>query len=338
MNKLLKGFALVTGALVTASASAAITVNELKSVVNTNLFGASVNNWAGSISATNPTIYSISINDSPTFLQVTASSTGLQAFRDALATQIAGAADLTYYTKTFNGQSYQIPNVRVNSDVKLTVAQGGTVVTTAGQPNTVTGGTAIADLTLGAGFEFNADPYISFPFSVTNRGTSTATYSFSIPLVLSPVLTPAIAPQTQVKSNLTGFVTDQNASGAVTIAPTAGAIVRATVLDGATPVSLVTDIGGSFTAGTGTTAYPGAYNPGIGAAPFKAGPVPTTGFNTLTQVTSFTLTAGDRVTMTAYSEIVPIPEPSTYALMIAGLTGTGLLVARRRRSGAPSLR
>jgi hypothetical protein len=40
----------------------------------------------------------------------------------------------------------------------------------------------------------------------------------------------------------------------------------------------------------------------------------------------------DNVSMTVMREMPPIPEPSTYALMLAGLAGVGLLAKRRRQA------
>ena len=53
------------------------------------------------------------------------------------------------------------------------------------------------------------------------------------------------------------------------------------------------------------------------------------GFTLMTQNTSFTLSGGDRATMVSFSQINPVPEPESFALMLAGLAVLGVTVRRR---------
>ena len=155
-----------------------------------------------------------------------------------------------------------------------------------------------------------------------------------MPLVLSPVLTSANSPNTLVKSSFTGTLRSDG-SGTVSIAPVGSAIVSTSVLDGSSVVSLGTPVGNaqSFAAGVSGTpyTYAGQYAPGPNAGPFAAGPQPVSGFTLMTQNTAFALSAGDRATVVSFSEITPVPEPETYALLLVGLAAMGGFARLRTR-------
>ncbi len=300
----------------------AISTTELGNVLNVGQFGIGVDgNSLWSASATG-TVYGISISGvgtTPTY--------GLGLNKTAMIGALAAAANVTTVTKA--GTS--IPVITLGSDVTFAIWSKSSALVPGN-------GTQIADFTFGAGLVWDPDPAISFPISVNNRSASAATYSFTSPLTLSPVLTPSNSPATLVKSSLTGTLRS-NGVGTVSIAPSGSntAIVRTTVLDGSNTVSLGVDVGNlqTFTAGLNgdTYNYAAQYNPGPGAGPFAGGPAPVTGMTLMTQTVSFTLSAGDRATLVAFSEISPVPEPTTALLMLAGL-GTLAAVARRRSSKA----
>jgi len=311
---------LAAGGLVLASGSAgAITLQQLQTVLDTTKTDITFNGRSvrQSVSSNIDVGFSWDGGATKVWYQPSTQTADIDAFFQKLANQSV----ITLTPK----DGKQIPVVTLNTDLSVAIFTR--------QTGTTGGGTEIFDLNLGAGLTFNADPQINFPFSVQNRMGSTQNYSFSFTLNLTPSLTQA----NLVKSSLTGTLRDgfgtaasQNGTeGIGTISPT---IVQTSVLDGGSPVSLGVNVGDaqSFVGALGNTStYFGRYSPGPGAGAYSPGPTPVTGFTQMTQTVAFSLTAGDRATMVAFSEIVPVPEPSTYMLMVAGLAVLGT-VARRR--------
>jgi hypothetical protein len=311
---------LAAGGLVLASGTAgAITLQDLQTVLDTTKTDISFNGRSVRQTALSNIDIGLSWDGGATKVWYTPSTT--TADIDAFFQKLANQSVITLVSK----DGKQIPTVTLNTDLSVAVFNRAA--------NGTGGGTEIFDLTLGAGLTFNADPQINFPFSVQNRMGSTQNYSFSFTLNLTPSITQA----NLVKSNLTGTLRDgfgttasQNGTeGIGLISPT---IVQTSVLDGGSPVSLGVNVGNaqSFVGALGNTStYVGQYSPGPGAGPYSNGPTPVTGFTQMTQTVSFSLTPGDRASMVAFSEIVPVPEPTTYMLMVAGLAVLGT-VARRR--------
>jgi hypothetical protein len=298
-----------TALLGCSMAASAATLADLGKVIDVSKFGISVGN-----SSLFSTQFGIGINGgTPIYLGPANLGTVVGA--------LASAADITL-TPKFGSL---VPVVTLNKDVNLTI------YTLSGLTST-----PVADFTFGAGLTWNPDPQITFPISVNNRSATAQNYSFTSPLLLSPVLTPSNSPGTLVKASFTGSLRS-NGVGQVDIAPTLGAtIVKTTVLDGANTVSLGVDVGNaqSFVAGSNGDIYnyAGQYKPGPSAAGYLAGPSPVTGMTLMTQTVSFSLSAGDRATMVAFSEITPVPEPGSYLLMAVGLLAVAGLARRRGAS------
>ena len=85
------------------------------------------------------------------------------------------------------------------------------------------------------------------------------------------------------------------------------------------------DVGASQTFSGGGSAFTYTYGP-INL-PLQTGPLGT--WAQMQTVTRFSLTGGgDRATLTGFAEIVPVPEPQEWMMMLAGL---GVIVAATRR-------
>lgn len=172
-------------------------------------------------------------------------------------------------------------------------------------------------------FRLDPDPVVSYGVSVRNLQNSTQNYVYTWPLLFSP----AVSGETLVKSSLTGTLTDTNGNGA-TLSPVGPAIQ--TAIAGFPFTSMGVDVGNtSITAAANGSQSFAFYNPGPAPGANYA-PGPTGNFTFMNVATTFSLSARDRVSMTGFTEIVPVPEPSTYAMLLAGLVFAGVVACRRR--------
>ena len=234
---------------------------------------------------------------------------------------VAAAADIQLTFK----DGVSIPIVTLTRDVNITVLG----------PQSL-GAARLADFSFAAGATWNPDPAISFPISVLNRTSTTQTYSFSTTMLLTPVLTPSNSPSTLVKSSLTGTLrSDGNGTVSIAPVPLAGAIVNSSVASGMTVTSMNVPVGNaqSFAAGVNgqVYTYAGQFNAGPTAAEYTVGPTPSmAGFTSMTQTVAFSLSAGDRATLVAFTEILPVPEAGTHAMLAAGLAVLALMARRRK--------
>jgi hypothetical protein len=173
----------------------------------------------------------------------------------------------------------------------------------------------------------HGDPDLSYGFYAKNNTNSTQTYTLTIgESIIPPVNSP-----TTVYADIGASLT--NPTGNLSIAPVSGRIQQFMLSsDGGTSfVNAGVDVGDAFTTSTiGTTSY-------LAQSSTLSGPVPAnpaTAWNFMQIVTRFTLSPDkDIASVSGFASINPVsavPEPSSYAMMFAGL---GLLFLMARRIG-----
>lgn len=165
----------------------------------------------------------------------------------------------------------------------------------------------------------NVDPYIAYGFQVRNTGSATQTYSYT----QGQTMTPAVAPEYTIYADVSGsLVNTLTPTATAQIAPLSGAKVQQVRLgnSGVATVNAGVDLGEALsitTAGSTTYGTFAGTASGVGS------------FDYWTIGTTFTLTGGDIVTLSGYSEITAVPEPGTLGMLMAGVALVGF-VARRR--------
>jgi hypothetical protein len=210
-----------------------------------------------------------------------------------------------------------------------------TAIDTKGTANTADD---VLEATVSFSVVLKTDPYILYAFTVTDIGApSIFTFGALNPLV------PIVPNGThQVKAAFGGRLTDFTGNGAA-INQIAGVPIQTAVLNPG-PVGMGVDVGPSASIAAGpsgqvlaygntSTAFPMSGDafvaPGpafLDYAPLAGGP-----FTQMKADWRFSLSGGgDSFAGIGYVEIVPVPEPGTVLLMLAGLGGLAV-VARRRK-------
>lgn len=175
--------------------------------------------------------------------------------------------------------------------------------------------------------EIDPDPSIAYGLTVTDFGAPSS-FSFSVtsPIILGPG-------PTLTRGSVVGGLTDATGNG-VTITPTSadsdgdGAMELQTSSVGLPSANMGVDVGGTVSGGPGPAGS--IYTYGSFAAGPLAGPAgPRT---TMTVLAAFSLSGGgDIAALTGFTEITPIPEPSTIALAsLLAIGCVGFVRARRR--------
>lgn len=162
----------------------------------------------------------------------------------------------------------------------------------------------------------DTDPYISYNISVTDFGApSFFSFTFGTPIV--PVIGANL-----VRASLSGSLSALGGDGAM-FTPGGGPLAQTASLTdgfGSIIVSSV-NVGPAYSTGVvpnGTYAYP-THQTGYG--PLISGPVSPTGWTSMSATLSFGLGGGnDGAALSGYFEIipVPVPEPSSALLLLAG--------------------
>jgi hypothetical protein len=160
---------------------------------------------------------------------------------------------------------------------------------------------------------------MAYGYSVKNNTAVTQTYTFSTgESIVPPVGTPA-----QVYADVS--YTLANTDGSATLAPV-GSAVQSFMLSadgGMTFSNAGVDVGNAVTANTKGSSSWGPYS--------ATAPSPGGTWNYMQIVSRFTLTPyKDVATISGTASITPIPEPESYAMLLAGLGMVGFMARRRR--------
>ncbi|WP_205421357.1 PEP-CTERM sorting domain-containing protein [Dechloromonas sp. HYN0024] len=173
----------------------------------------------------------------------------------------------------------------------------------------------------------HGDPDLSYGFYAKNNTNSTQTYTLTIGESITP---PTYGPTT-VYADIGASLT--NPSGNLTFAPVSGHIQQFMLSSdgGLSFVNAGVDVGGTFTTSTtGTSSYLAQSQPLSGPTPTN----PATEWNFMQLVTRFTLSPNnDIASVSGFASINPVPEPSSYLMMFAGLCLLGGMTARNSGSG-----
>lgn len=171
----------------------------------------------------------------------------------------------------------------------------------------------------------HGDPDLSYGFFAKNNTATTQTYTFTI----GEAIVPPVSGATIVRADFGATLT--NPTGNLTIAPVSPATkIQQFFLSsdgGTTFVNAGVDVGNALTtSASGTSTYPTTSFTTNG---------PAGSWNFMQIVTRFTLSPDKDVAavsgFASIEPVAPVPEPSTYAMMAAGLCMLGFMARRRSR-------
>lgn len=185
------------------------------------------------------------------------------------------------------------------------------------------GGLASADWDLEWDMVVDPDPFVSGDFSLVNNTAFTQPYVLTVSLPIFPAVTPA----SLMGGSLGVTVTDANFNGTATVATLPGIPFYSGLIDGVEVLTLLDapfSLSAPFPGGTATASdFAGLPGPSI------PGPIALTSIDITLR---FTLTPGDRIGITSFFIVEPVPEPSTVILaLIGGVSLAGVSLRRKRK-------
>ncbi len=201
-------------------------------------------------------------------------------------------------------------------DLALDLAALSTV-TQEGKVYQYTGSYDSEDFDLSWDLLLDPDPVVAGSFGFANN--TAAFKNFTVTLT-QPALPPLASSLTG--GSVSGSVTDGNFSGSATIKTQPGLPLYTSLIDGVIWQTLLSDPF-STVAGFGSAAItPASFGTPIPSLP---GPGVTTDIGV---TLNFQVSPGDVASLTFNFSVVPVPEPSSIALALAGLVGVVALVRR----------
>jgi hypothetical protein len=166
----------------------------------------------------------------------------------------------------------------------------------------------------------NVDPIMTYGFSAKNNTANTQTYTF----IIGEAIDPTISGAYNLKADIAGSLTNGVAGSNVTLTPVNSKVqtLRLSSDNGLTFVNAGVDVGDTANMGPAS----GSYTYGQTTATTSG----TGNYNYWEIETKFTLSSGkDVATMSGLAEITPVPEPESYAMLLAGLGIIGAIARRR---------
>jgi hypothetical protein len=167
----------------------------------------------------------------------------------------------------------------------------------------------------------HGDPDLSYAFSAVNNNLTSQTYTFAV----GEAILPTVGTANNVYADVAGGLTGKGGSTAA-ISPfgTNTAIQQ---------FQLSADMGNSFV-NAGVDVGPAASSVGTGtygafASNTIAGPTGQT-WNYMQLTSKFTLSANSRASLVGFASVTPVPEPESYAMLLAGLGLVGFMTRRRK--------
>jgi len=176
-----------------------------------------------------------------------------------------------------------------------------------------------------SGFSYDTDPTLTFALGAVNKGSTPASFGAVFNLPLNPTLKEPLTATSTVRYTLT----DGGTNG-ITISPSIpaiGKIVSAQDVD-ANGIAFDKGVNVGDTCTATTDAFCGPYNAGPSLINHGAGP-----YVSMTANVNFNLTGGgDAASLSGKIIQAAVPEPSSYALLSAGLVFVGFVASRRMKS------
>lgn len=164
----------------------------------------------------------------------------------------------------------------------------------------------------------NVDPFANLNFAVTNNAGVTLQFTVSVTVPVAPQ-----GPLTLHGGSFAASLVDTPTVPGATVATASGVPLYQGQIDGTTVLSIYPDPY-SLTVPFGAGNVP-ALNPGLPGPTLPSGPAT----STIGIINTFTLTPGDSFAGVSFFVVVPVPEPSTMALVVLSMMTLGTW---RRRS------